>query len=106
MNAVRIFLRYNHLDLSCMPIDCGNAIENSAVPISALQHCDGIPTTFLPFPTTGSALMACTGNAKEFCGGPDIISIYTLPGTGIIPLIPFTEGLGGGCTANNCVGSE
>ncbi|KJA26673.1 hypothetical protein HYPSUDRAFT_63891 [Hypholoma sublateritium FD-334 SS-4] len=84
---------------------CGNAIENNAAPISALQHCDGIPTTFIPFPTTGSALMACTGNVQEFCGGPDIISIYTLPGTGIIPLIPFDEDLGGQCTANNCVGS-
>ncbi|KAH9486024.1 WSC domain-containing protein [Psilocybe cubensis] len=48
---------------------CGNSIQNSAHPIT---DC-----TALGFGS--QKMIPCTGNSNEFCGGPNIMSIYTLP---------------------------
>ena len=87
-----------------MPIeylDCGNTIENNAHP---LTNCDVLPTIFDVNPNSKSTLMPCSGNKNEFCGGPNIISIYTLPGTGLVPLIPFDPELDNFCSGVDCVG--
>ena len=47
--------------------------------------------------------MPCTGNSEEFCGGPDLIAIYTLPGTGLVPMISFDPALDDFC-GFECVG--
>jgi hypothetical protein len=33
--------------------------------------------------------MPCKGNASEQCGGADLLYVYSLPGSGLVPLIPF-----------------
>ena len=63
--------------------DCGHVLESNSQPIT---DCSLLPGDYPGTPT----LMRCKGNAEEFCGGPDIIAIYTLPGTGLVPMIPFT----------------
>lgn len=97
--ALRIFL-CNHNFNSFEPV-CGNAIESNSQPITDCSLITYNAFTNNPY----STLMPCTGDSGEYCGGPDLIAIYTLPGTGLVPLIPFDSGLDGFCGSGNCVGS-
>jgi len=80
---------------------CGNVTENNALPI---KDCDVIPN-FFDIINPNSTLMPCSGNAKEFCGGPNIVSIYTLPGSGLVPMLAFDPELDNFCAGTDCVGS-
>jgi len=63
--------------------DCGNSLNNNPLPIPGMS-------SGCPVETDGIRnLMKCKGNSKEFCGGPNIIGIYILPGTTLTPIIPF-----------------
>jgi hypothetical protein len=55
--------------------DCGNELENFSRPILGCEPDEGA--------------MPCKGNSGEYCGGPDLLYVYTLPGTDLVPLIPF-----------------
>ena len=77
--------------------DCGDVLESNSQPIT---DC-----SLLPLEGDAGTLMPCKGNAEEFCGGPDIIAIYTLPGTGLVPMIPFNPVYDSWCTTGDCVGS-
>ncbi|KDR72204.1 hypothetical protein GALMADRAFT_229047 [Galerina marginata CBS 339.88] len=79
---------------------CGNSLQSNSRPIT---DCSVLPTSaFSNNPK--STLMKCKGNPEEFCGGPNIVSVYTLPGTGLIPLLPFSSGLDNFCAGFDCVG--
>ncbi|KDR77907.1 hypothetical protein GALMADRAFT_154961 [Galerina marginata CBS 339.88] len=79
---------------------CGDALQSNTHPIT---DCSVLPSIgFSTHPT--STLMRCTGNTKEFCGGPNIVSVYTLPGTGLLPLIPFNPALDDFCSNFDCIG--
>ncbi|PPQ92479.1 hypothetical protein CVT25_010424 [Psilocybe cyanescens] len=74
---------------------CGNSIQNGARPVTTnCATLENIPGTLIP----------CTGNANELCGGPKVISIYTLPGTGLIPILPFDPGFDDFCSGFDCPG--
>ncbi|KAF5317559.1 hypothetical protein D9619_013169 [Psilocybe cf. subviscida] len=75
---------------------CGNSIVNGAIPV---KDCPKVQ----PF-GAGSSLAPCSGNNLEFCGGTDIVSIYTLSGTGLVPMISFDSGLDDFCSSADCVG--
>ncbi|KAF9472040.1 hypothetical protein BDN70DRAFT_938489 [Pholiota conissans] len=81
---------------------CGNATQNNAQPIST--NCAGLPqNNFFPVPPV--TLKRCKGNANEFCGGPNIVSIYTLPGSGLVPMVDFNPGFDGFCDGRDCLGN-
>ncbi|KDR78532.1 hypothetical protein GALMADRAFT_137589 [Galerina marginata CBS 339.88] len=80
--------------------DCGNALQSNSKPIT---DCSVLPSSSFPN-TRKPTLMKCKGNANEFCGGPDIISIYTLAGTGLLPLISFNSELDNFCAGIDCIG--
>lgn len=86
-------------DILLLITDCGNTIENNAQPIT---NCNILPMNGV----IDTVLKRCTGNPKEFCGGSNIVSIYTLPGTGLIPLIPFGPNLNDLCSGEDCPGNE
>ncbi|KDR78563.1 hypothetical protein GALMADRAFT_243986, partial [Galerina marginata CBS 339.88] len=85
---------------ACGNADCGNALQSNSKPIT---DCSVLPSSSFPN-NRKPALMKCKGNANEFCGGPDIISIYTLPGTGLLPLISFNSELDNFCAGIDCIG--
>ncbi|KJA24416.1 hypothetical protein HYPSUDRAFT_65638 [Hypholoma sublateritium FD-334 SS-4] len=78
---------------------CGNALENNA---HTITDCALLNQPFNPNPARVS-LTVCTGNPQEICGGPGVISIFTLPGTGLIPLLPFVPSLDNFCAGENCM---
>lgn len=61
---------------------CGDAIENGA---SIISNCSQLDV---------EAMTPCS-SGRGLCGSTDIIAIYTLPGTGLIPMIPFDSDLDG-----------
>ena len=80
--------------------DCGHVIESNSQPITGAD-CSLVPNIVFD-PSQKGALMPCKGNPNEFCGGPDIIAIYTLPGTGLVPILPFDPMFDGFC--GDCLG--
>ncbi|PPQ69995.1 hypothetical protein CVT26_013283 [Gymnopilus dilepis] len=79
---------------------CGNAIASTSHPIT---NCSLLPVPNFSGSATSGALIPCTGDPDNFCGGPDIISIFTLPGTGLVPVLPFDAALDDFCPGN-CIG--
>ncbi len=80
-------------------IVCGNALENGA---HTITDCALLNQPFNPNPARVS-LTVCTGNTQEICGGPGVISVFTLPGTGLVPLLPFNPSLDNFCAGENCM---
>ena len=76
------------------------SIESNSQPITGAD-CSLVPNIVFD-PSQKGALMPCKGNPNEFCGGPDIIAIYTLPGTGLVPILPFDPTFDGFC--GDCLG--
>ncbi|KAF8886436.1 hypothetical protein CPB84DRAFT_1787584 [Gymnopilus junonius] len=79
---------------------CGNALQSNTHPIT---NCSLLPVPNFTGGATQGALIPCTGDSNEFCGGTNVISIFTLPGTGLVPVVPFDSALDDFCT-ENCVG--
>lgn len=65
-------------------VDCGNTIENNShlVPVADASNCS---QSFPSLPAT----MPCRGDSDQTCGGPNLIYIYGLPASGLVPLFPY-----------------
>jgi hypothetical protein len=76
MNAVCLpcLVHFSDPFLTSHATDCGNQLEHNSRSIPCGQH----PTS-----------MPCKGNSAERCGGPNLLDVYALPGSGLSPLIPY-----------------
>jgi len=62
---------------------CGNVLEHNSQPI--------------PGCSPNAEAMSCKGDSGEFCGGPGLLYVYTLPGSELTPIIPFDSIFDGYC---------
>ncbi|KIJ40733.1 hypothetical protein M422DRAFT_68498 [Sphaerobolus stellatus SS14] len=65
---------------------CGNELLHNSQPISSCA----------PIAPNANA-MPCKGDPDNFCGGPGLLYLYSLPETGLTPLIPFDSIFDGYC---------
>ncbi|KAF8584675.1 hypothetical protein K439DRAFT_1660665 [Ramaria rubella] len=66
---------------------CGDELENNSQSVFNCSTPDAMP---------------CKGNPEEFCGGPDLLYVYSLPGTGLSPLVPFDAIFDNFCSEGAC----
>lgn len=94
MNAVSNVLHYLNCFLkhTFYDGDCGNALENNSQPLVPVSNCT-VPVN--------SGSMRCKGDPTNFCGGPSLLYLYSLSGSGLTPLIPFGSTFDGFC--DDCV---
>ncbi|KIJ35132.1 hypothetical protein M422DRAFT_262691 [Sphaerobolus stellatus SS14] len=71
---------------------CGDILENESQPLIPVSNCT-IP------PNAGA--MRCKGDPSNFCGGPNLLYLYSLNGTGLTSLIPYGSLFDGFC--DDCV---